>query len=268
MLETLVSSRIRRTLFEYILSHPTERFYLRGLAKDLGLSVSPLRRELKRLERSGMLRAEAEGNILFYRVNPQAPVFLQLQQVSRPTTPVAAVSPDTTARPAFFEAEGGVSVGRQEGLPVTTQMVQAGKRTKAPSPSSPHSESLGAGRSVSETPTFSPRPTPHVPRPESIPLGVLSVSQPSRWSSPMSNAMLLGAAAVGMGLMLIIVALAYLTMTDQRITSRAPSALNAPQAAMTAVPPDPSSGVMRGSRWQIVPGGFGGFSSGTSHERY
>ena len=55
MLETLISSRIRRALFEYILTHPSERFYLRGLAKSLGLSVSPLRREIKRLEHSGML---------------------------------------------------------------------------------------------------------------------------------------------------------------------------------------------------------------------
>ena len=78
MLESFVSSRIRRTLLEYILSHSTDRFYLRGLSKELGLSVSPLRRELKRLEQSGMIAAVPEGNMLFYTVNIASAAFLQL----------------------------------------------------------------------------------------------------------------------------------------------------------------------------------------------
>jgi len=85
MLETLVSSRIRRTLFEHLLAHPAERFYLRGLAKELNLSVSPLRRELKRLEHAGMLKAIQEGNMLFYLVDQASPDFLQLKQVGQPT---------------------------------------------------------------------------------------------------------------------------------------------------------------------------------------
>jgi len=90
MLESFVSSRIRRTLLEYLLSHPNDRFYLRGLSKELGLSVSPLRRELKRLEHSGMLKAVPEGNMLFYAVDANSPAFLQLQalgtQDTRPKT--------------------------------------------------------------------------------------------------------------------------------------------------------------------------------------
>jgi hypothetical protein len=97
MLEALVSSRIRRTLLEYLVSRPAERFYLRGLAKELDLSVSPLRRELKRLERSGMLQASHEGNMLFYTVDAASPAFHQLQQLgaepSLEPAPVAAAAP-------------------------------------------------------------------------------------------------------------------------------------------------------------------------------
>ena len=78
MLESFVSSRIRRTLLEYILTHSIDRFYLRGLSKDLGLSLSPLRRELKRLEQSGMITAVPEGNMLFYTVNTHSSAFQQL----------------------------------------------------------------------------------------------------------------------------------------------------------------------------------------------
>ncbi len=83
MLEALVSSRVRRALLEYLLIVPADRFYLRGLAKQLGLSISPLRRELKRLERVGILTATREANVIFYTVNHRSPAFLQLQQAGR-----------------------------------------------------------------------------------------------------------------------------------------------------------------------------------------
>ena len=111
MLESFVSSRIRRTLLEYLLSHPNERFYLRGLSKDLGLSVSPLRRELKRLEHSGMLKAVPEGNMLFYAVNTTAPAFLQLQSLGTQDTrlktqekDIEALIPSTQSRVLSLES--------------------------------------------------------------------------------------------------------------------------------------------------------------------
>lgn len=85
MLESLVSSRIRRTLLEYLAQSPTERFYLRGLAKTLALPITPLRRELKRLEEAGMLQAMEEGNIRFYTVNTASAVFQELRQATAAT---------------------------------------------------------------------------------------------------------------------------------------------------------------------------------------
>ena len=87
MLETLVSSRIRRTLLEHMLAHPDERFYLRGLAKLLNLSVSPVRRELLRLEQLGLLRAYDEANVRFYIVNQTCPMFQQLKQAAALPSP-------------------------------------------------------------------------------------------------------------------------------------------------------------------------------------
>ena len=81
MFESLISSRIRRSLLEHIVSRPDDRFYLRGLSKELGLSVSPLRRELKRLEHSGMLKAIPEGNMVFYEADKTSAAFLELQSM-------------------------------------------------------------------------------------------------------------------------------------------------------------------------------------------
>ena len=97
MLESLISSRIRRALVEYLLKYPENRFYLRGLAKELNLAISPLRRELKKLEKSGLLRTYQEGNILFYAVDRNHPLFLQLcQMLNKPETSAPeAESPKT-----------------------------------------------------------------------------------------------------------------------------------------------------------------------------
>jgi hypothetical protein len=202
VLETLISSRIRRALLEHILSHPTERFYLRGLAKTLDLSVSPLRRELKRLEHSGLLTAVPEGNIVFYAVDTTSPTFLQLKHAS--------------------------------------------ERAEAPSEARP------------------------VPGQQVIQVGVVSAPKPSLWRSPLSGPVLAGAAALGLTLVLIIAGLFYLTMTHERLVTQASRALAVSKPEVTVVVPEGSSGsgMMRGSRWQILPGGFGGFSSGAGEESY
>jgi len=106
MLETLISSRIRRTLLEHILAHPDDRFYLRGLAKTLSLSISPVRRELLRLEQLGMLAAYEEGNMRFYVVNQSCAEFQQLKHAAQTSGFDAA-----PAHLAMFEAEHVTAVG-------------------------------------------------------------------------------------------------------------------------------------------------------------
>ena len=93
MFETFVSSRIRRALFEHILSHPAGRFYLRGLAKELSLAVSPVRRELLRLEQLGVLKAYDEANVRFYVVDQTSPQFTQLKQAAASLTVPASTVP-------------------------------------------------------------------------------------------------------------------------------------------------------------------------------
>lgn len=128
MLESLVSSRIRRTLLEHLLTHPTEPVYLRGLAKQLGLSISPLRRELKRLEQAGMLKAADEGPLRIYRVDQASPLFAQLQPAfalpraaisdeASGQAPAALVPAPSTSRPA--EAAGPVRSQRRWPMAIT-----------------------------------------------------------------------------------------------------------------------------------------------------
>lgn len=226
MLENFVSSRIRRTLFEYILAHPQEPFYLRGLAKELGLSVTPLRRELKRLEGSGVLKASQEGNMLFYRVDTGSPVFLQLQHAgqSAPSQPVAAGAPSVRTTLVHQELPSMPPV-----VPSTAPAAVAARVPQA-----------------------------------AIPVGIISATRGPSWRNPLSAPMLTVAAGAGLALMLIAVGLFYLTMTNQQLLTQAARMLASRKPQVTVVPQASASGTMHGSRWQVVPGGFGGFSSGGS----
>ena len=128
MFESLVSSRIRRALLEYIVTHPDGRFYLRGLAKELSLSVSPLRRELLRLEGVGVLKADREGNLRFYTVTQTHPLFVQLKQTasSGQTAAVpAAESPAVAvATPEECAASEAVAEEPSEPMVVSTPRAQ------------------------------------------------------------------------------------------------------------------------------------------------
>ena len=221
MLEALVSSRIRRSLLEHLLTHPNDRFYLRGLAKELLLPVSPLRRELKRLEHAGMLRAEQEGNILFYIINTASQPFLQLRQAGQGTPALYAQE---------LPPEGG----------------SAAKPSEA-----------GTAQRLGGT----------VSTPRLMPVGVISGHRPPAWRGPLRSVPLMTAAAAGMALVLLVTSAAYLTMTSRRLASKISRLFRIDRVTVeVAAPQTSSSGTMRGNRWQIVPGGFGGFSSGRSNQ--
>jgi len=131
MLESLVSSKIRRALLEHLVTHPSERFYLRGLAKELQVTVSPLRRELKRLEKAGVLSAYDEANIRFYVVNQQAPLFLQLTQTfSSPQASAAAVIHSEVPARAASPIGPGQSVGPEYAEPARSSQAVASTRPR------------------------------------------------------------------------------------------------------------------------------------------
>lgn len=186
-LEPLISSRIRRTLLEHLLAHPAERFYLRGLAKELNLSISPTRRELKRLEAHGLLKASQEANILFYHVDRTSPVFLQLTAALR--------SPSAT-----------------------TQEV---------------SDTFRAGQ-------------------DPVKCQTLPVRRAFSWKLAMEGA------ALSLIVAGVLAGVAYLAYTNQRLLLVTKQAVLTPKTQVTVVESptaSTASGTMRGTRWQLIPGG-------------
>lgn len=76
-------SHLRRKLLTYFYANRSARTYVRQLARELAVDSTNLSRELKRLEREGLLTSEVEGRQTYYALNPRyrylKPVFALLE---------------------------------------------------------------------------------------------------------------------------------------------------------------------------------------------
>ena len=69
MIEKIVTSKTRVKLLNLYLTHIDDRYYLRELERMLDESLSPLRRQLIKLVKMGILVTEEEANLKYYRLN-------------------------------------------------------------------------------------------------------------------------------------------------------------------------------------------------------
>ena len=238
MLETLVPSRIRRTLLEHILAHPDQQFYLRGIAKELNLSVSPVRRELKRMEDLGLLSAHHEANLLLYVVNQSSPLFIQLRQAAQ-SAPAANEAPGVSVSPA------AVTHGIDLPLMMTSSAPAA----------------VPVAESVASAPVAAPQAVSSAQR------GVAPVAAPAR---RMPLLAVVGGVALSLALLAGAAGMVYLVVMNYRLVTMAQSALPGQRVASRADEDSdavPASGEMRSHRWRLMPGTVGGFSSGTEAPR-
>ena len=71
MIEKIITSKTRVKLLNLFLTHIDDRYYLRELERKLDESLSPLRRQLLKLEKMGILKTEHEANLKYYRLNKE-----------------------------------------------------------------------------------------------------------------------------------------------------------------------------------------------------
>jgi predicted nucleotidyltransferase len=66
-------SELRRRLLTFFYLNRRARVYVRRLASDLAVDSTNLSRELRQLEKEGLLRSETEGRQLYYSLNTASP---------------------------------------------------------------------------------------------------------------------------------------------------------------------------------------------------
>lgn len=69
MIEEIITSKTRVKLLKLFLANIDKRYYLRELERMLDESLSPLRRQLMKLTKMGILKTEYEANLKYYRLN-------------------------------------------------------------------------------------------------------------------------------------------------------------------------------------------------------
>jgi len=86
----LFSSETRVSLLTLFFTRLDKRFYVRELARQLGLDPSGVKRELDNLERAGLLTSEKVGNLRYYHVNKGSPLYGEMKGMIAKTTGVHA----------------------------------------------------------------------------------------------------------------------------------------------------------------------------------
>jgi predicted nucleotidyltransferase len=91
MVDTLFGrSRVRRDLLLRFYSRPGVTHHVRELARQLGWSATIVGRELKSLERAGILRSERIGNVRRYALDDDSPVASDVRSLVQKTVGVEA----------------------------------------------------------------------------------------------------------------------------------------------------------------------------------
>ena len=81
MLEKLFTSRVRVRLLTLFLTHPTEAFYIRQIARLTGETYNNVRQELKNLAQLGLVLSERRANATYYRANVDHFLFPELKRI-------------------------------------------------------------------------------------------------------------------------------------------------------------------------------------------
>lgn len=81
MLDTFITSRVRRKIIIVYAKYPDFKTHVRGLAKLIREDPGNIQRELKKLEKIGFLISEKRGNSKIYYTNKQFVLFKELQNM-------------------------------------------------------------------------------------------------------------------------------------------------------------------------------------------
>ena len=84
-------SKARRRLLAYYFTNPTARLHLRDLAGRLDIDPSNLSKELQRLEREGLFRAEVSGRQKYFQLDPKYPLFAEVRSIVAKTIGAAVL---------------------------------------------------------------------------------------------------------------------------------------------------------------------------------
>lgn len=94
---TALFGKGRRNVLAALFRRPDEAMYLREIIAAVGTGAGQVQRELGNLTQAGLILREKRANQVYYRPNPQAPIFEELKGIVFKTFGVADVLRETLA---------------------------------------------------------------------------------------------------------------------------------------------------------------------------
>ncbi len=96
--DLLTRSVPRRRLLALLFANPGKRYYQRQMEKLLGQPVALIHRELRRLEREGLVDRERQGNLVLFGANEAHPLFPELSSIIAKTVGIPSALHEALAR--------------------------------------------------------------------------------------------------------------------------------------------------------------------------
>ncbi len=81
MLKKLIGSRIRINILKLFIFNPEKEYYVREIERLTGQAFEPARRELIRLESTGLFRSRISGRQKYYLINPNHTIFPEIKSM-------------------------------------------------------------------------------------------------------------------------------------------------------------------------------------------
>lgn len=90
-LGNVLFGKAKRAILSQLFGSPDKRFFVRELARGVGLTPSTLTRDLSALTKVGLIRRTEEGRQVYYQANENSPIFAELRGIVSKTFGVADV---------------------------------------------------------------------------------------------------------------------------------------------------------------------------------
>lgn len=91
MINCILKSKVRTALFRLYFSNVDAAYYLRELERILSIPVAMIRKELLQLEKEGIFVSSRKGNLVFYSLNKDFPLFDELKGIVLKTVGAAGL---------------------------------------------------------------------------------------------------------------------------------------------------------------------------------
>lgn len=98
MIEKLFTSKVRTELLSTLFLRPDRAFYVREVARITGEDYKNVSRELRNLEEIGLLSSRKQGNLKYFSLNKEFPIYKELKSIFVKTRGAVAVLKDALSK--------------------------------------------------------------------------------------------------------------------------------------------------------------------------